>query len=152
MANKKMIGITICGVLGIVIGFLHIGLLASYFYIRYTKQSLMVGVPSFHVSLKQILWLLFSVFYIVAGWFLLSLKQWARLLMLILTGIYLFSLITSTLVPFSFSIAKSLVQHRNSIPDSGIFFVILLTNIMIFFIFLFLLYYLNLPKVKEQFK
>lgn len=151
MEKERSIGITVCSVSAIVLGVLHIALFFFTLYLAHKKHSILDATPVFQLSLKNILWLLLPLLYIVSGSFLLLLKRWVRLFMLTLTGIYLVDILI-TLTPDSVASIKTLIRYRSSIFECGPILIPLLVNILIVLLLLAIFYYLTRPKVKEQFK
>lgn len=143
MEKKRSSGVVVCSIFVILLGLSHFFLFSAFVM----KRSLL-AYP--HI-LKYILWLPLSLFYIVSGVFLPSLKRWAWFGTVFINAIFIILYIRST-VPFISSLAKTLVAYNSSNLDLRLIWSLFVFNILLGCSMIVVIVYLLRPKVKNQFK
>ena len=144
MEKKRSIGITVCSVLVIILSLSYF--LLFYGYVQ--KRSLLSSNPPLLI-LKEIFWLLMAIVYTISAIFLLLLKRWARLLIILITSLYIIDYVFP-LYPFILSLVRTLIANKN--PNNSIIWLLLLFNISVIATLIGIIIYLIRPNVKEQFK
>jgi hypothetical protein len=146
MERKRPVGVIACSILAIILGL-------SYFWLlqMQTQKFSLMTTPSSPLMLKAIFWLALAIVYITSAIFLLSFKRWARLLIIIITSIYIIDWVFS-LGPMSITLMNTLIVRKYPNANYGIISLTLLFNILVFGALMGLIIYLTRPKVKEQFR
>jgi hypothetical protein len=143
MEKKISVGMIVCSIFVILLGLSHFCLFSLFIF----KRSLITHP----FLLRYLLWLPPSIVYIASGIFLLRLKRWARLSIILITSIFIIEYVI-TLIPHNLSLIRTLVVHRSSNVDLSLIWSLLSFNILLGCALVGLLIYLAHPRVKEQFK
>ncbi len=145
MEKRRSVGITICSVLVMMLGVSYFW----FFHLYISKRSIIAY--STLLKLQEIVWLAMAIGYIISAVFLLSLKRLARLLIILITFVWMIDYVV-WLHPFTFSLIKTLIAPKHHNANYSIIWLLLLFNISILCLFIGIIVYLTRPKVKEQFR
>ncbi len=146
MEKKRSLGIIICGLLAIIIGLLELyGCLEFYNWSSLDKELLQLD------SLKLVTFIIIAISFLVSGIFILKLRNWARILFMILMVYWVIFGLLKLFIPHI--IDKILLPSTVEV----VYKYFELSDLLIYFIWYGLpaigsIYFLTRPKVKEQFK
>jgi hypothetical protein len=141
MEKKRPVGIIVCSILAIIWSLGYFGLL--YMVIPMVHRSLSV--------LQYIICLSMAIVYLISAVFLLALKKWARLLIILITSFYTVTSLFS-IGPMAISMIRTLLAHKEPNANYGIIWLMLILNLSIMSILIGIIVYLIRPKLKEQFQ
>ena len=126
MKKKRSVGVTAFGIIGII--------LSLSFLINFNMGSL-----------------IWTICFLFLYFYLLKLKNWARLWLIIINGVpVVISIIINILFLFSLSGSKIAILFKNAFPKNTIL-ALIITIIVHFYLLGFLIFFTR-SKVKEQFR
>jgi hypothetical protein len=144
MEKKRLIGIIVCGILVIILAII---LDLSHFWLLHIDALNSNSVNKWTLPIWKFP---ITVVYIMSAVFLLSLKRWARLLVISFTAIQIVIYIyvfRSWILPT----IGEIIPHGNRV-DYGIVWTVLLHCILVIGTGISIIIYLTRSEVKEQFK
>jgi len=137
MEKKRSVGVTIFGIIVIIVSIFEI--LSGF--VGGTMICLVAGVKPHAIFIGvMFLFTMIGIMYLIGGFGILSLKYWARNLILLV------SFFKSILIILSLFLGIKVVIKE---PAAALYFI---PQIIVLFLLISILYFLTRPKVKEQFK